>query len=92
MIPLTDKQARELSTRVAKNSSGVSVKLGRTNGHPVLHLIQREDPNSKPPREAESVTIASEAEWDAHPWNSYNKPREKRETGLIEAIANKEAQ
>lgn len=93
MIPLKDKQARELSTQVAKQSTGVSVKLGRTNGRPVLHLIQHRADDAKPPREAESFTIASEAEWAAHPWNRHNQPKPKKKIdGLDEAIANKEAQ
>lgn len=97
MTPLNEKSARELSLAVAKQSLGVSVKPGRTNGAPVLHLIQRR--NDAAGRPAASSTIASEADWSEHPWNTNNAPRKKRnadtEDGLIvshDIIANKEAQ
>lgn len=94
MIPLTDKTARELSTTVVKQSTGVIVKPGRTNGAPVLHLIQRR--NDEAGRPAASTTIACEADWSEHPWNVNNQPRKKKRDDDIlvtsDIIANKEAQ
>ena len=87
---LTPESARKLATEVAKQSDGVSVKIGETNGKPVLHLVNRHLPS----REA-SVNVTCEADWSEHPWNKNNAPRQKgrREIdGLNEAIANKEAQ
>lgn len=94
MNSLNDTTARALATTVAKTSDGISVKLGRTNGKPVLHLIQRQADD----RDAKSWTIASEAEWAAHPAHKENQPRKQRsvsnedEIAISEAIANKEAQ
>lgn len=95
-IDLTERTARELSHAVVKQSHGVSVRTGRTNGRPILHLIQRENPSQG--REAASETIASAAEWNLHRWNTANAPRKRRDTeeglGLVtnDIIANKEAQ
>lgn len=91
-IPLTAESARKLATRVAKESSGVSVKIGETNGMPVLHLVSRNLPSKFAARNVES-----EADWDEHPWNRYNsQPRPQKERraieGVAEAVANKEAQ
>lgn len=66
--PLTTETARKLATTVAKESTGVSVKIGETNGLPVLHLIHRDLRTS--------VNITSEADWAEHPWNKYNRPKE----------------
>jgi hypothetical protein len=53
---------KQLATKVAKESKGVSVRHGKTNGQDVLHLVRRNP--------AESLTIpATSAAWDAHPWN-----------------------
>ena len=58
---------RELASRVAKQSSGVSVKFGRTNGQDVLHLIRRRNDEG---RTSASVTIPATAPaWNLHPWN-----------------------
>lgn len=79
MIPLTDAEAGVLAHRVVKQSSGVSVRIGRTNGHPVLHLIQRR--NDDAGRVAESRTIHAEAEWSYHEWNKHtNKQKESNTT------------
>lgn len=60
---------KRLATKIAKESTGVSVRHGNTNGQDVLHLVRR-DP-------AESLTIpATSAAWDLHPWNDaslYNR-------------------
>jgi hypothetical protein len=88
--PLTAESARKLATRVAKESNGVSVKIGQTNGHPVLHLVNRNMPSKFAAR-----NVTSEADWDEHPWNRQNAPRQKERKqieGLAEAVANKEAQ
>lgn len=65
---MTDKEARKLATRVAKQSDGVSVKVGRTNGQPVLHLIKRQSKTAQ----AASDTIATEPDWVDHSWNRDN--------------------
>ncbi len=71
---LDAKSARALATTVAKQSNGVSVKIGETNGKPVLHLVNK---NVAPKIASRNVT--SEAEWDAHPWNRINKKKEAKE-------------
>ena len=53
----------ELATVVAKQSTGVSVKLGLTNGQAVLHLIHRKLRDS---RTIPATLIA----WNLHPWNT----------------------
>lgn len=65
---LTPETARKLATRVAKESAGVSVKIGETNGKPVLHLIHRDL--------RKSVNLVNEADWAEHPWNKYHKQGE----------------
>jgi hypothetical protein len=92
MSTLTAESARKLATRVAKESNGVSVKIGETNGKPVLHLVNRNMPSKFAARD-----LVSEADWDEHPWNRYNsQPRSQKERrpieGVAEAVANKEAQ
>lgn len=61
----------ELATMVAKQSTGVSVKVGQCNGEPVLHLIRR--------KERTSQTIpATIVDWNLHEWNeqtSYPAPK-----------------
>lgn len=87
---LDPKTARELATAVAKQSDGVSVKIGETNGKPVLHLINRHMPSNIAARD-----LVNEADWAEHPWNKQNRRRQKDRRqidGLDEAIANKEAQ
>lgn len=90
MNSLDAESARKLATRVAKESNGISVKIGETNGAPVLHLINRNMPSKYASRNVTSV-----AEWDDHPWNRQNAPRQKERRaieGVAEAVANKEAQ
>jgi hypothetical protein len=90
MSTLDLESARKLATRVAKESSGISVKIGETNGKPVLHLVNR----NMPPKIA-SRNLTSAADWDEHPWNRQNAPRQKERKpieGVAEAVANKEAQ
>lgn len=87
---LDPESARKLATRVAKESGGISVKIGSTNGVPVLHLVNRNLPSKYAARDLTSV-----AEWDEHPWNRQNAPRQKERRaieGVAEAVANKEAQ
>jgi hypothetical protein len=71
---------RELSTKIAKESSGIVIRVGRTNGKDVLHL--RRQRNDEKGIEAASVTIpATVTAWDLHEWNPLNnpKPKKKRE-------------
>lgn len=69
---------REIARRIAKETSGISVREGRTNGKPVLHLKRRR--NDAKGITAASVTIPATAmEWDLHPWNPYNQPKPKKE-------------
>lgn len=66
---------KALATVVAKQSSGVSVRLGKTNGQPVLHLIRRQ----RGATEAASLTIpATQTDWDLHPWNHNNAPKKAK--------------
>lgn len=65
---LTDKEARKLATRIAKESDGVSVKFGRINGKLALHLIRHQSKTLP----AASETIFSEPDWVDHPWNRNN--------------------
>ena len=66
---------REIATRVAKESSGVSVKFGKTNGEPVLHLIRRQTDKV----EAASDTIQADIlAWESHPWNQQAQPRKTK--------------
>jgi hypothetical protein len=90
------KAARALATRVAKESSNVTVRFGETNGRICLHLRLRK---SKDPSTA-SETIYSVEEWNLHPWNNANRPRKTNNEkvdeaadhhDLLEAIANKES-
>lgn len=65
---MTDKEGRKLATRIAKESDGVSVKFGRTNGRFALHLIRRQGKTTP----AASTTIFTEPDWVDHPWNRDN--------------------
>lgn len=57
---------RELASRVAKQSSGVSIKFGRTNGQDVLHLIRRQKENVTAASDTIPATVTA---WLLHPWN-----------------------
>lgn len=63
---------QELATVVAKQSTGVSVKIGQCNGAPVLHLMRR--------KQRDSRTIpATLVDWNLHEWNEstpYPSPKE----------------
>lgn len=88
---MTQKEARELATRVAKESHGVRVKFGRTNGRECLHLIV----NHPDQGFSYSETIYESWEWEEHEENYAARPkrREQREDQAVkEAVANKEAQ
>lgn len=97
----TDKQARELAKKVVKESDGV-VKFGCTNGRRCLHVRFTARPAAGneigSQQAADSITIYDEAEWDNSAHNINNRPRRKRyedaviAQGVIEAVANKEAQ
>lgn len=56
---MSESEARALATRIAKESNGVSVRFGRTNGRVCLHLVNRDA--------HKSVTIYSRAEWSENP-------------------------
>jgi len=83
---MNTQDARKLSTRVAKESSNVVVRFGRTNGRDCLHLRQMG-------KELASETIYSEEEWNLHPWNFANRPKKKKQVypDILNAVANKEA-
>lgn len=76
---------RALAKLVAKQSRGVTVKFGRTNGRECLHLKSGK----------QSLTIYTGTEWDLHQWNTQNAPtkRQQREIDrdIAAAIENKEA-
>jgi hypothetical protein len=69
MIPFDNKSAAFTATQIAKQSDGVSIKRGRTNGHPVLHLVRKATETV----EAASVTLRSASEWYGHEWNKTHK-------------------
>lgn len=71
--PLSDKDARALAKQIAKDSQGVRVKFGQTNGVNVLHVIAS-DPN------ASSRTIKTRGEWEIHPANLRAKKGSKDTT------------
>jgi hypothetical protein len=63
---------KELATVVAKQSTGVSVKHGHSNGGDVLHLIHRKM------RQAQTIPATLVA-WNLHEWNDsppYPMPKE----------------
>lgn len=78
-ISLTEKTATELATRVAKQSSGVKVKFGRTNGQAVLHLVRKHPEVGDDGSIRGSETIKSVSDWDQHRWNRYNQPKQPKE-------------
>lgn len=55
-------ELQDLAHQIVKQSRGVSVRFGCTNGRPCLHLKSR----------GESETIYSTSEWAAHRWNTAN--------------------
>ncbi len=59
---------KQLATLVAKQSDGVSVGLGTTNGKDVLHLIRRRNDEKGISASAQTIP-ATKAAWDVHPWN-----------------------
>lgn len=61
---LSNQEARQLATRVAKESNGVSVRIAATNGRNCLHLIHRDLKASN--------TIYEVWEWAEHPWNRHS--------------------
>jgi hypothetical protein len=81
------QESRKLATRVAKESTNVVVKFGKTNGRNCLHLrVLGESPDSQ--------TIYSVEEWNLHQWNHANRPKKKKAADNLEiqdAVANKEA-
>lgn len=64
---------RELATTVAKQSTGVSVRIGQTNGAPVLHLIRRKERTSR-------TIPATQVDWNIDPWNEASPYNTKEET------------
>jgi hypothetical protein len=70
---------RKLATKIAKESHGVVIRQGRTNGQDVLHLQRLRDEAKKV--EAASLTIPAKlSEWTYHPWNALNAPKPKKES------------
>lgn len=59
-----DDDARALAKAIVMTVNHVSIKFGRTNGHPVLHVLDR--------KLKQSYTIASKAEWNLHPANPHH--------------------
>jgi hypothetical protein len=89
------KEARKLATQIVKQSVNTRVKFGTTNGRLCLHLATDHRKEDRGFGGTRSTTIYSEAEWEEHPENVYNKPRAVEDeliiSGVAEAIANKEA-
>lgn len=66
---MTQLSPKSLATKIAKESNGVSIKFGRTNGQDVLHLVRKRDDEKG--REAASVTIPADlTTWQLHDWNT----------------------
>lgn len=66
---MTKLSPKALATKIAKESNGVSIKFGRTNGRDVLHLVRKRDDEKG--RKASSVTIIADlTTWQLHPWNT----------------------
>lgn len=66
--------AKKLATQVAKQSTGISVKIGETNGKAVLHLVNRLMPGK-----IASQNVVNEADWAEHPWNKQNQKKKAKE-------------
>jgi hypothetical protein len=73
--PLTPQQ---LASRVARESDGISIKIGQVNGKPVLHLIRRRNEDKGILPESRDME-ATETAWNLHPWNKANQPKAKKE-------------
>lgn len=73
------QESRKLATRVAKESSSVVIKFGRTKGKNCLHLrLLGDTPDSQ--------TIYSVEEWNLHPWNFANRPKKKKDEIAADAV------
>ena len=80
---MTDQEAHKLATRIPKEAwHPVRTKLGRTNGKPTIHIIDKQT--------KQSTTIYTEGEWLVHDLNKRNKPSKKRveEVDLVETTKN----
>lgn len=67
---------RELASRIARETDGIVIRQGTTNGKAVLHLQRQRNIDNG--IEAASVTIpASVMEWELHDWNPTNKKKKK---------------
>ncbi len=65
----------DLAAQVAREASRpVSVGLGRTNGRPCLHVVDKGAPDTR----LASRTIYTVEDWEAHPLNRRNAPRTPR--------------
>lgn len=60
---MTNDEARALAKAIVMTVNGMVIKFGRTNGHPVLHLVDQ--------KRKQSWTIRSKVEWTFHPANPY---------------------
>ncbi len=68
---MNDLEAQQLAARIPKEAwNQVRTKLGRTNGMPTIHIIDKQ-------RKC-STTIFTEGEWLVHPLNKRNKASKKR--------------
>lgn len=79
---MSELSPQQLATKIVKESTGVSVKIGQTNGKAVLHLIRWAKPDAG--REhSESHTIdATTVAWNLDPWNEaspYNPRKTRKE-------------
>lgn len=70
---MNPRTAGKLAQRIPNEAiRPCTVKIGRTNGVPALHII---DPHHPDPT-LQSTTIFSEADWRAHPLNHINRPKD----------------
>jgi hypothetical protein len=98
---LTNTAARQLGTRIVKESNESRVKFGTVNGVNVLYAIfrRRHADDGRPERDAASFTINDASDWEEtpYPYNESKRPRKPREEveddiAILHAVANREAQ
>lgn len=101
MTELTAVAARQLGTRIVKESNGSRVKFGVTNASRVLHASfrPRVEEDGYPNREAASFTIKNASDWEEipYPYNESKRPKKDRveredDIAILHAVRNREAQ
>jgi len=69
---MNPRTAQKLARRILNEAiRPCTVKIGRTNGVPALHIIDPHNPKAT----EQSTTIFTESDWAAHPLNQLNRPK-----------------